>query len=312
MFTHGVMFHHFYDNKIHIKEQGAITGEEFELLIEFYQKDYKILSAEEYSEKARKNQLKEFEICITFDDALKCQFDIAYPILESRGIKAFWFLYTSPLTGSYEKLEIYRHFRFSKFTDIEEFYLAFFQLALEYEEELKCDIQGKLKDFQPDNYAKEFTFYTPNDKRFRYLRDDILKEEKYNYLMDKIMEKYPYDIKENGKILWLSKENIQTIYHTGHIIGLHSHTHPMVLTDLNFEGQYQEYCKNKEILEGIIGERIYSVSYPCNCYNKDTIEIMKRLGIYLGFKANIGRKNESRMEIPREDHTNIIRRMKEI
>ena len=311
MFTHGVMFHHFYDNKIHIKEQGAITGEEFELLLEFYQKDYKILSADEYSEKARKNQLKAFEVCITFDDALKCQFDIAYPILESRGIKAFWFLYTSPLTGVYERLEIYRHFRFSKFMNIEEFYLAFFQLVSEYGKELKCDIKEELKNFQPNNYMRDFTFYTPNDKRFRYLRDDILKEEKYNYLMDKMIEKYSYDIKENGKILWLSKENIRTIYNTGHIIGLHSHTHPMVLTDLSFEEQYQEYYKNKEILEEIIGEKIYSVSYPCNCYNEDTIEIMKKLSIYLGFRANMKKVNESRLEISIEDHANIMRRMKE-
>lgn len=311
MNTHGLMFHHFYDNKIHIKEQGAITKEEFEALLDFYEKEYKIISAKEYSEKAEKNQLKNFEVCITFDDSLKCQFDIAYPVLENRGIKAFWFIYTSPLIGVLEKVEVYRHFRFSKFSDIEEFYSAFFTLAIEHEQELKCDIQYELKNFEPDSYAKDFSFYTPNDKRFRYLRDDILGTEKYNYLMDKMIDRYNYNIEENKEILWLSEQDIKTIYNTGHIIGLHSHTHPMVLTNLSFEEQYEEYNRNKQILENIIHDKVYSISYPCNSYNDDTLEIMKKLEIHLGFRANTAKLYKNIMEIPREDHANIIRRMKQ-
>lgn len=311
MNTHGLMFHHFYDNKIHIKQQGAITRKEFEALLDFYGKEHKIISAKEYSEKAEKNQLKDFEVCITFDDSLKSQFDIAYPVLEDRGIKAFWFIYTSPLIGVLEKVEVYRHFRFSKFADIEEFYSAFFTLAIEHEKELKCDIQYELKNFKPDSYAKDFSFYTPNDKRFRYLRDDILGTEKYNYLMDKMIDRYNYNIEENKEILWLSKQNIKTIYNTGHIIGLHSHTHPMVLTNLSFEEQYQEYSKNKEMLESIIHDKVYSISYPCNSYNNDTLEIMKNLEIRLGFRANMAKSYGHIMEIPREDHANIMRRMKQ-
>lgn len=311
MNTHGLMFHHFYDNKIHIKEQGAITKEEFEALLDFYEKEYKIISAKEYSEKAEKNQLKNFEVCITFDDSLKCQFDIAYPVLENRGIKAFWFIYTSPLIGVLEKVEVYRHFRFSKFSDIEEFYFAFFTLAIEHEKELKCDIQYELKNFDSDSYAKDFSFYTSNDKRFRYLRDDILGTEKYNYLMDKMIDRYNYNIEENKEILWLSEQDIKTIYNTGHIIGLHSHTHPMVLTNLSFEEQYEEYNRNKQILENIIHDKVYSISYPCNSYNDDTLEIMKRLEIHLGFRANTAKSYKNIMEIPREDHANIIRRMKQ-
>lgn len=313
MFTHGIMFHHFYDNKVHIKEQGAITSEELEMLLDFYQEKYDIISAEEYSWKAKRDQLGEKEVCITFDDALKCQYDIAYPVLERRGIKAFWFIYTSPLVGILEKLEIYRHFRFLMFEDIEQFYSAFFQLACDHEKELNCKIAQELMDFCPQNYAKDFPFYTENDKRFRYLRDDVLKEEKYYYLMDAMIEKYQYDVDENAKRLWLSEENIKFMYQEGHVIGLHSHTHPTVGENLNYEGQYQEYGKNKEILESIIGSLggVFSVSYPCNSYNENTLEIMRKLQITLGFRANMAVPYGNKLEIPREDHANIVRRMQQ-
>lgn len=309
MFSHGIMFHHFCDGNLQVKEQGAITSEEFESLLNFYQKDHKIISADVYSEKVKNGQLREDEVCITFDDALKCQYDVAYPVLESRGMKAFWFIYTSPFVGALEKLEIYRHFRFYSFADIDEFYSAFFAFVCEREKELNCNVEKVLGEFQPDEYLKAYPFYTVNDKKFRYLRDCVLKEEKYNFLMDKMIEKYHYNVVENAKKLWLCEENVKEMHHAGHIIGLHSHTHPMVMADKDFDGQYQEYGKNKEILESIIGEKVCSVSYPCNSYDKTTLEIMKKLQIKIGFRANMEKLSQNNLEIPREDHTNIIKRM---
>lgn len=309
MFSHGIMFHHFYDGNLHIKGQGAITAEELESLLNFYQKDHKVISANEYSEKAKNGQLREEEVCITFDDALKCQYDVAYPVLESRGLKAFWFIYTSPFVGVLEKMEIYRHFRFNSFADFDEFYSAFFALAYECKKELNCNVKEALRDFQPDEYLKACPFYTVNDKKFRYLRDCVLKEEKYNFLMDKMIEKYHYNVAENAKKLWLSEENVKEMHRAGHIIGLHSHTHPMVMADKDFDGQYQEYGKNKEILEGIIGEKVDSVSYPCSSYDEITLEIMKKLQITLGFLATMEKPFQNQLEIPRMDHTNIMKRM---
>ena len=109
MKPHGIMFHHFHDN-IHIKGQGSISAEELEKMIRFLQRDKVILSADEWLYNALQNKLSDNEVCITFDDSLKCQFDIAYPVLERFNIKAFWFVYTSPLEGVLEKLEVLRIF----------------------------------------------------------------------------------------------------------------------------------------------------------------------------------------------------------
>lgn len=311
MYEHGIMFHHFHDDNLYIKSQGSIDKKQLNDLLDFYQRDYRILPAKEWYEKARKKSLKEREVCITFDDALKCQFDIAYPVLKERGLSAFYFVYTSPLDGVPEKLEIYRDFRFLKFSNIEEFYEEFFELALLKDDEIECSIEKELKNFKPENFLKGYPFYTENDKKFRFLRDYILGDEKYNYLMDCMMTKHNYNISERSKLLWITKEELRVLHSEDNIIGLHSHTHPMTLSNVDYHGQQLEYETNKHILENIIHDSVYSASYPCNSYNLETLTLMKNLNIQIAFRANMEKDNGSLLEMPRQDHANILRRINE-
>lgn len=306
---HGIMFHHFHDDMIHIKGQGSISANEFDDLLNYYEKSYQLISAEDYFEKTKKGKLQKKEVCLTFDDALRCQYDIAYPVLKRRNLSAFWFVYSSPLQGNVEKLEVYRHFRCKYFDNVEAFYSEFFGLAVSLENELKCNTEKALKTFEPDNYLKGYSFYTPNDKRFRYLRDKVFGVDKYNFVMDSMLEKYSYNVKENSQLLWMQPQNIKTLHSEGHIIGLHSHTHPTALSSYDYTKQKEEYSINKEILEEITQDTVTSVSYPCNSYNGDTVSIMKELGIKLGFRANIEEGYNSIYELQREDHSNIMRRM---
>ena len=306
--AHGIMFHHFHDHNKHIVGQGSISSEDFENILDFYGKTHNIISAEDFLYKSQRNILSSNDVCITFDDGLLCQYDIAYPVLEHRGLTAFWFIYTSPLEGILEKLEIYRHFRFSKFEDIEDFYAAFFKIASD-----EYDIVAtELKTFNPDNYLIGYPFYTPNDKRFRYLRDHVLGESRYNHTMDKMIAEYQYNVSENAKLLWMNSTQICNLTKHGHIIGLHSHTHPTVMQDKSKEAQKYEYGTNLDRLLQITRKNIISVSYPCNSYNLDTLQYMQELNIQVGFRANMlpERISQTNLEIPREDHSNILRAMK--
>ena len=126
MTPHGLMFHHFHDEGDHIQSQGSISADEFEKIISLYQKNFNVLSAEDWYEKAVNGTLGGKDVCITLDDGLKCQYEIALPILRKLNLKAFWFIYTSPAAeGKSLKTELYRYFRFKNFKDVEEFYEAF-------------------------------------------------------------------------------------------------------------------------------------------------------------------------------------------
>lgn len=305
--AHGIMYHHFHDNQKHIVGQGSISAETFNDMLDFYGKDHNIIGAGEFLQKSEAGTLSPADVCLTFDDGLLCQYDVAYPVMKDRGLTAFWFIYTSPLDGVIEKIELYRHFRFSKFSDIEDFYSAFFNIVAANDPEAMAAIHS----FDPDQYLKEFPFYTPNDKRFRYMRDRVLGVSKYNMTMDKMLETYQYDIEKNSQILWLNADHIKNLRRQGHIIGLHSYSHPTVMSDKSYLEQSREYTTNKRQLESVLNEKITAVSYPCNSYNSDTLKCIRELGIRIGFRANMVdvQLEDIRYEYPRQDHANIMKAM---
>ena len=80
-FFHGIMFHHFHDDKLHKRRQGSISKDDFYKLIKFIGRE-NILDAQEFFNKFKENRLKPKEVCFTFDDGIKNQYDIALPVLE--------------------------------------------------------------------------------------------------------------------------------------------------------------------------------------------------------------------------------------
>lgn len=306
MKPHGIMFHHFW-NEDHPRGQGAISSDELEKMLHFIGLK-NILPALEFQERAIAGKLKKNDICLTFDDNLRCQFDVAYPVLEKHKITAFWFIYTSPFLGVNERLEIYRYYRTVAFGSIDDFYDYFFDYIKK--SKYKDFVDKGLTGFSPNRHLNEYSFYSKNDKKFRFIRDRILKE-KYFVLMDDI-------IKNDGKFsidgmrrqLWMNESCVRKLSKEGHIIGLHSHTHPMNLGELPYAKQKAEYVKNYDIIKKINGRTILSVSYPCNSYNEDTLRIMRNLEILVGFIATMDSDAKNPLTLPREDHANLLLEMK--
>ena len=89
-FPHGIMFHHFHDNKNHKKSFGSINKSSFEKIIKFLGKK-KILTPNEFIQKYNYKKKQKNFTCFTFDDSLKCQLDIAVPIMNQYNIKGFFF-----------------------------------------------------------------------------------------------------------------------------------------------------------------------------------------------------------------------------
>ena len=130
------------------------------------------------------------------------------------------------------------------------------------------------------------------------------------------LEKKKFNTNKNIDNIFLTKENIKKIDKLNHSIGLHSHSHPTKLNKLNYSQQFIEYHMNKKKLEKIIGKnKIFSMSHPCDSYNKYTFSILKKLDIQIGFTASmidkkINKSVNSKFEIDREDHANIKRMLK--
>jgi peptidoglycan/xylan/chitin deacetylase (PgdA/CDA1 family) len=237
MNPHGIMFHHFHDGNKHPIGQGSITAQELHEMLCLYGKTHAILSAEEWYEKAVAGNLSPNETCLTFDDNLRCQFDIALPVLESWSVKAFWFIYTSPLDNLIEKLEVYRYFRNTAFEHIDEFYAAFDHAV--GRAGLTGKVQAGLKAFSED-YLAESGFYSRSDKMFRYVRDRVLTKDEYDHVMQDMIAGSGLAVDTITGILWMDRPCILSLREKGHVIGLHSHTHPTVMRQLSREQQAAE------------------------------------------------------------------------
>jgi peptidoglycan/xylan/chitin deacetylase (PgdA/CDA1 family) len=313
-FYHGIMFHHFHDDNIHTKGQGSISKDDFYKIIQFIGRK-NILDADIFFDKYKKNKLKENEVCITFDDALKCQIDIALPLLDDLKIKSFFFVYTSIFEENPDTLEIFRHFRNNYFNSIDDFYINFYKV-------LNKDLSGFFRINEKKIYDTrvKFPFYSTEDVKFRLVRDYFLTKTDYDKIIISMMDEKKIKSKDFHSILFFSKEDLKNLNKLGHLIGLHSHNHPTKLEILSYDEQKNEYEKCISIISKIIGKsqtEIKWMSHPCGSYNNDTLHILENLDIELGFKQHMliepekGMKsiNNTHLEISRVDHTNILRRI---
>lgn len=301
----GIMFHHFHDN-FHIKSQGSIDSNSFNMIIDYLEEKFNILNADTYINKVLNKTLSPKDTCITFDDSLRCQYDIALPVLKKRKIKAFFFIYSSALTDDPDKLEIYRFFRNNHFNDIEDFYEIFFKLAYS---EYASDYKKAKKSYKNLNYLIDYPYYSNSDKWYRYLRDIVFNDERYHKLMNTLIKNLKFNIKSVFNKIWMTEKQVKFLFEEGHEIGLHSYNHPTRISKLSYEEQKTEYSNNLYHLESLIGKgNVRSMSHPCGSYNDITLQILKTLKIDIGFRANLAESYaKSNLEIPREDHANIMK-----
>jgi peptidoglycan/xylan/chitin deacetylase (PgdA/CDA1 family) len=247
------------------------------------------------------------DVCLTFDDGLKCQLDVALPILTHYKLTAYWFINTGILEGRCDPLEVYRHFRTHEFGDLEAFYAAFDAAVLA--SPLAPEARDTLIHFNPDNYLTDFPFYSRSDRRFRFLRDRVLGVAGYDAIMAHLMRMRRYDPLLHCPNLWLDASALRKLGSDGHILGLHSHSHPTQLALLSLENQRSEYEQNLAWLQPLSPRPIEAMSHPCNSYSPATLGVLRELGIAVGFRA-VMRDPGCGLEFPREDHANIVREMR--
>ena len=309
-FFHGIMFHHFHDQKNHSRGQGSINKDDFYGILKYIGRE-NIIDADEFIFRFKENKLSKNNVCITFDDALKCQYDVALPVLEDLKIKSFFFIYSSIFEQKPDSLEVYRYFRTNFYKNIEDFYLSFFKM-----------INHNIESFFLENkkiinlHKNKFPHYSINDIKFRLIRDKLISSNEYDLIMNEMMSERNFKIDDLGNVLYMSKNNITELSNLGHNIGLHSHSHPTVMENLSFKDQEIEYKKNLQFLNDLISKNstVNSMSHPCGSYNKNTLQILKKLKIEIGFKQIMDIEqekgmmsiNNSKFEIARQDHSAIM------
>ncbi len=301
MSPHGLMFHHFHDDAKHAPIQGSFSESELEHVLCQYDPS-RILSPEEWVERSRLGTLQEEHLCLTFDDALLSQFDIAVPVLEKLGLRAFFSIYSSPLVGITEKLELFRYIRNTQFGSMKDFYDTFFRVMKESDYD-KAYQEG-MRSY-PEGYLSQYSFYSRDDRIYRYFRDEVLRPEQYEQVYLAIIDDLDLDVQHLHEILWMKDAHLKKLANDGHELSLHTHTHPTRIDAVSYERQLEEYETNLKILQPLTKRSIRSACHPCGRYNKDTLDILTKFGIEVGFRSNMDPRYGGNLEYPRIDSADL-------
>lgn len=299
----GVMFHHFHGPR-HASGQGSISASDLEAVIHGIGRE-NILDARDWEELALAGRLPRRARCLTFDDNLRSQFDLAYPVLSRHRIRAFWFVSTSTLDGRVIKQELYRHFRTTAFGSLDDFYDAFEEAV--QRSPFRAAVAEALARTDPNEYLPEFAFYSDRDRRFRFIRDKPLGPSRYEAVMDAMLRLHRVKARDLARKLWMDARCLKELSAAGHSVGLHSHTHPNFIHELPAGRQRLEYATNVRRLTDLLGVRPTSMAHPRNSYDGITLKILADLGVRLGFRSNCAPvPDRSMLELPREDHTDVL------
>ncbi len=300
--SHGLLFHHFHDAS-HPVGQGSISCEElYEIVDRIGLRHF--LDAGEWMERARVGQLQPTDLCLTFDDNLRCQYDVARPVLDALGIRAFWFVYTSPLQGVTERLELYRYFRSVQFPDFDSFFAAFLDyLAATPHGQGLDTIMGST---EAATYLDEFPFYSLTDRQFRYLRDVHLGEARYDAVMKGMINASSLAMADIHSKLWMDAKTLLGLVGSGHVVGTHSHTHPTRIEMLSDGALRDEHVTSHRLLADLLGISPRAMSHPCNMWDDRTLDILDDLGFEIGFAARLEVGQTSRFLHPRHDHADVM------
>jgi len=102
---------------------------------------------------------------------------------------------------------------------------------------------------------------------------------------------------------------VRQLHTAGHVIGLHSHSHPTRLQRFSPQQQRDEYTENWKTVRQITGSPAMAMSHPCNSYSPYTLAILRQLGVRVGFRANMMQSEYCSLEHPREDHANLMAKL---
>ena len=270
-FYHGIMFHHFHNGKQFKKNYSSISKKSFLKIINYLGKK-NINNANDFLEKLNQKKINQNDLCLTFDDALKSQIKIVLPILDIN-IRAFFFIYTE----IYEKkntnlMELTRDFIQTKFLNFDEFFDFFLENLKKYKNPNKINYFFKKNNLKIKKMKITYNFYSLKEIKYRLIRDNFFKIKSFNSFMLQLFKKRNYQVDKRYKEIFMSKTDRINLVKKGHVIGLHSHTHPHNMSGLKFKNQKNEYQKNYLYLKKISkAKSIISMSHPTGSYNKNLI-----------------------------------------
>lgn len=266
--AHAILAHYFHGPGFP-PAQGSLSVDEWDAGLDAY--GPRLIPAQEWIARALSGKQKDEVVC-SFDDGLREAYVLGLPSLVKRGLTACWNVYTGPYVGVPNSLERWRWMRNHGFGGIEAFY----------------DVTARLYGRAPAAYLADRGYLSQRDRDFRYWRDQEATPQEYEAMMEQMMDEAPQQPPTQD--IWISPHELQRLHQAGHVLGIHTHSHPTDLSALSCEQQYLEYATARVILAGILHVEpasLTTVSHPCGAYTQDGLGWLRRHGFTLAWGATM-------------------------
>lgn len=220
-------------------------------------------------------------ILITFDDGLRCQFDVAWEILRRKGIPAAFFLNTAYLDKE----------------EPETVHILHWLLATTTPPKLKELINGELTESEREQWShsettgearRQYRYDTDRVASLKYLLNFVIPSQRCREIVRNCFSK-ENNLKEFAEQLYMEADQIR---HLGDhdLVGLHGHEH-VALAQLDEEAVLEqvESCRSK--LSQITGKEPWMISYPYggpSAVSEQVRDICEHAGLTMGFTMKRG------------------------
>ena len=312
------MYHYVRNNEDFAYDTFCRRKNEFESQIDFFHKNSTILNPKD-REKIDYflNSNNKYAYLLTFDDGYKDHLYCA-EYLSNRKISAFFFPPINSLNNNLldvNAIHILIGTRGIKviniLEEIKEICLSS-KLILSLNNK-KVNIKTYLEKFK---IKKEFSNILDDKVTLmvkRILQKDLLGDNNRKIIIEKLFKKF-LGIRGSqfASKFYLNIEDLKYMKKIGMFFGSHGNSHRW-LNSLDYKEQNYEIENSYKVLEElnlISNDEIKSMCYPYGAYNNDTIKILEKLKVNLGFSTEVGsaklkKEKESIFKLPRWDTNNF-------
>jgi peptidoglycan/xylan/chitin deacetylase (PgdA/CDA1 family) len=240
------------------------TPEEFDDQLAFLKKRYNVIDLEEVQALAEKRSpLRHRHALVTLDDGYRDGYDVALPILKSRGIRATFFLTTGFIDTN--KVPWWDQVAFVvRNTEQRRLRLRYPGDVFLNLDELGADrtIQRLLKLYKHPETTNPGRFLAEVEEACNVPRPS-----------------------EAPERLFLSWQEVEALALAGMAIGSHTHTHP-VLAKLTAEEQQQECELSRDLLREKLSRPVEALAFPVGSrqsFSETTLQCVRAAGYRLAF-----------------------------
>ena len=307
-----VMYHYVRDLKnSRYPNIKGLNIEKFKKQIKFFKENYNFIKIEDiitYYKNPKEKKLPERAILLTFDDGYKDHYTYVLPVLLEKNIEGSFYIATKCFQDK-KVLDVNKiHFILESCIGKEE------KILTEIKEYLEINKDSRISLLY-NEYFREYAIASRFDKKeiifIKRMLQVVLPEDYREKLVDLLFKKYVCLIGDKiiserafWEELYLTPDQIRLMEKLGMHIGFHSHNH-VWLNSLSKEEQESQIKSSINYFKEIgINTKKMTISYPYGGYNEDTIELMKKYKISLGFTTEVKKvdlKISDCLKLPRMD-----------